>query len=99
MSCPCKMCNNLVFENKISNTEPDNIHEVKEPQTIHERLSKLSDELHSYGAPAGFINEINDLCDSIDNIDDKIIKLQRETEARPKESIQLELGNISKELY
>jgi hypothetical protein len=97
MSCPCKMCNGILDERAFhgfwgfdaSNVEPE---EEEQPKSLWERLSEVSDELNKYGAPAHFINELNDICDQLDSIDSDILKLQKKYDS-------IELGEISKKLY
>jgi hypothetical protein len=101
MDCPCKMCNGIIHEhnNQISHSEPSNVHEVEPPVSAYDRIIQLENDLYKYGAPPQFIEELEDIASQLDEIDDKINKLQREAEGTPKEGIQLTLGEISKELF
>lgn len=101
MSCPCPRCNGLdetrlFFGN--SSLESNEV-EPEEPKSVWERLSKVSDELDKYGVPAHFINELNDLCDTIDSIDDDVTRLQKDCIKRHIDFTQFKLGEISKKLY
>jgi hypothetical protein len=104
MDCPCPKCNGIdkefhgfwgydaTYKNPVEREE-------EEDMSIHGRLVKVSDQLNEYGAPAHFINELNDLCDQIDFIDDEVTHLQRNCLQRPKDVTQHKLGELSKKLY
>jgi hypothetical protein len=95
MSCPCRLCNAREFFQDIHYKEGRYAYEPEikeEPKSVWERLGKVSDELKAYGVPAHFINELNDICDTLDSIDSEIIKLQKKLDS-------IELGELSKKLY
>jgi hypothetical protein len=97
MDCPCPRCNNIDVELNSTGGDYTNefeFEEIEEPKSIYDRLAKLSDELKAYGVPAKFINELNDICDKIDEIDREIVRLQEVTPTR-----WVELGELSKRLF
>lgn len=108
MSCNCKLCNAREFFQDVtyhdgryvySNTEVDIEVEVEKPTSLYDRLCELSKELDRYGAPAKFIQEVNDLAELADDIDSEIIKLKGECLSESREYTCSELGEISKKLF
>jgi DNA repair ATPase RecN len=105
MSCPCNLCNAREFFQDVHYRDGRYAYEPEvEPEkltSVYDRLSALADELKAYGAPANFINEVNDLAEKIDTIDDKITKLQRSVDEykTPRTQAIVDLGEISKELF
>jgi hypothetical protein len=102
MSCPCNLCNAREFFQDIYYKEGRYSYEPEvtpeEPKSIYDRLAKVADELEKYGAPAHFINDLNQLCEDIDSLDSKVIELQKEVVKRPIDLTQFKLGQLSKEL-
>lgn len=102
MNCPCRRCNgideeSIFFGNSVSQAiEPE---EEKEFQSVYERLSRLHRKLIDAGISAELVNELGDITEEVDRIDDKIFILQEEVGSNPKEWVQIQLGELSKQLY
>jgi hypothetical protein len=102
MTCPCRMCNNLVhaYLNFWSFQPQESPEEKEEVKSIYGRLERLAEELKAYGAPQRFVNEVNSLCDEIDNVDNHVNQLKKETAQKYGVDLtSVKLGEISKELY
>jgi hypothetical protein len=102
VTCPCRMCNNIIhsYLNFWSFHPQESPEEQEVVNSVYGRLERLAEQLKAYGAPQRFVNEVNGLCDEIDNIDNHVNALKKEVAQKDGVTLTaVKLGEISKELF
>lgn len=98
--CSCNHCNGIYPEVE-NEPAPEELEEVEPPKSVYDRIGDLHTQLclTLETEDAGLLDELLSIHEEVDNIDSKIIELQKQVTDNPKEYIQVQLGEVSKKLY
>jgi len=75
------------------------VEDAKGKLTVAERLALVADELQTRGGLARYVNELNDIYETIDDLDWKLLKTATKLREMGHEDVAKDLEAISEKLF
>lgn len=100
--CNCWQCSGKLPPEPKPILSNDMIHAVeyaKGKLSVAERLALVADELQARGGLARYVNELNDIYETIDDLDWKLLKTATKLRERGHEDVAEDLEDISDKLF